>query len=210
MVSINLSTELNQAIRQAAEIISRGGVAAFPTDTVYGIGAHINSASAVKRIYVIKGREEIKPLQLLLASIQEIDRVAIEIPDEARALAEAFLPGGLTIVLKKSPSVPGLVTAGLDTVAVRVPGHPVCLELVKAVGAPIAATSANLSGRPSAIDAQEVRSQLGSQVDIIIDGGPAPLGMDSTIIDLTQNPPKLLREGAVPRGAVLRVCPALC
>ena len=209
MATINLSTELNQAIRQAAETISRGGVAAFPTDTVYGIGAHMRSASAVERIYAIKGRDGGKPLQLLLADVQDLDTVAIEIPDEARALARAFLPGGITLVLKKNPSVPDLVTAGLDTVAVRVPGHPVCLELVRAVGAPLAATSANLSGHPSAIDAQGVRLQLGRQVDIIVDGGRTPLGVDSTIIDLTQSPPKLLREGAVPKALLREICPTL-
>ncbi|MBM2826891.1 MAG: threonylcarbamoyl-AMP synthase [Dehalococcoidia bacterium] len=209
MVSLNLSTELHQAIRQAAEVIIRGGVVAFPTDTVYGIGAYISSASAVERIYTIKGRAEGKPLQLLLADIEDIETVALEVPPEAWVLAQAFLPGGLTLVLKKSPSVPDQVTAGLDTVAVRVPDHPVCLELIRAVGAPLVATSANLSGRPSALDAHEVREQLGQQVDFILDGGRAPLGRDSTIVDLTQHPPKLLREGAVPTELLLKVCPNL-
>lgn len=193
-------------IQKAAKLMIDGGVVAFPTDTVYGLGAHFLKEEAITRIYEIKGRSDKKPLQLILSDVSEVDSVAREVPNIFWDLAKQFLPGGITLVLKKAEQVPSSVTSGMDTVAIRVPNNRLALDLVRAVGAPIAATSANLSGRPSATSAQEVLRELGSYVDAIVDGGPTQLGRDSTVLDLTSSSPKILREGAVGFDLISAVC----
>ncbi len=197
----------NSNVVKAAKIIVAGGVVAFPTDTVYGIGAHFLSEEAVRRIYEIKGRSGRKPLQLILPDLSEVNNVACDVPAIFWDLARQFLPGGLTLVLKKSERVPLSVTSGMTTVAIRVPDSQIALELVKAVGAPVAATSANLSGRPSTRTAAEVLQEIGSYLDAIVDGGPTQLGRDSTVLDLTSSPPRILREGAVPFELISQICP---
>jgi len=172
-------------------------VVAFPTDTVYGVGAHAFQPESVSALYVAKKRPTTKAIPILVAQIEDLTRVARTIPDLAWQLAERFWPGGLTLVLPCAKKVPAIVTAGGDTVAVRCPGHPVPLALMTAVGAPLAATSANLSGQPSPTTALQVVEQLAGRVRLIIDGGDCPGGVVSTVVDLSISPPRLLRAGAI-------------
>lgn len=185
------------SIEEAAQTLRRGGLVAFPTDTVYGVGAHGFMPQAVERLYTAKRRPREKPIALLLAASEEVRQVARDVPTLAWALAERFWPGGLTLVLPRSSAVPDAVCAGGDTVAVRVPDHPVALALIRAMGAPMAASSANLSGQPDPVTAEEVRKALGEALDLILDGGRCPGGIPSTILDLTREPPRLLRLGAI-------------
>jgi L-threonylcarbamoyladenylate synthase len=192
-------SSLQKQIEQGIAILKEGGIIAFPTDTVYGLGACVNFPQAVARVYEVKGRAKNTPLPLLLADKSQIDEVAEAVPPIARLLAEKFLPGGLTMVLLKSKSVPDIVTGGGKTVAIRIPAHPVPLALARGVGTPIIGTSANISGKPSALTAEEVYAQLDGRVDLIIDGGRCPGGRESTIVDLTGKTPRVLREGAISR-----------
>ena len=182
---------------RAAECLLRGQVVAFPTDTVYGIGAHAFLPQAVAMLYDIKGRPPTKPIPLLLGSAAQVGDVALELPPDLHTLARAHWPGGLTVVLRKGPRVPSIASAGRDSIGVRVPDHPFVRALIREVGAPIATTSANLSGRPAPATAQEVLSGLQSGVDLIVDGGPCRGGVPSTVLDLTRHPPLVVREGAV-------------
>jgi L-threonylcarbamoyladenylate synthase len=192
-------SSLQKQIEQGVSILKEGGVVAFPTDTVYGLGACVNLPRAVARVYEVKGRAKNMPLPLLLADKSQIEEVTEAVPPLARLLAEKFLPGGLTMVLFKSKSVPDTVTSGGKTVAIRIPAHPVPLARARGVGTPIVGTSANLSGQPSALTAEEVYAQLDGRVDLIIDGGRRPGGRESTIVDLTGKTPRVLREGAISR-----------
>jgi L-threonylcarbamoyladenylate synthase len=192
-------SSLQKQVEQGISILKEGGIVAFPTDTVYGLGAAVNLPRAVARVYEVKGRAKNTPLPLLLADKSQIEEVAETVPPIARLLAEKFLPGGLTMVLFKSKSVPDTVTGGGKTVAIRIPAHPVPLALARGVGTPIIGTSANLSGQPSALTAEEVYAQLDGRVDLIIDGGRCLGGKESTIVDLTGKTPLVLREGVISR-----------
>ena len=194
-----LLSSLQKQVEQGISILKEGGIVAFPTDTVYGLGAAVSLPRAVERVYQVKGRPRNTPLPLLLADKSQLGEVAEPVPPIARLLAEKFLPGGLTMVLFKSKSVPDIVTGGGKTVALRIPAHPVPLALARGVGTPIIGTSANLSGQPSALTAEEVYAQLNNKVDLIIDGGRCPGGRESTIVDLTGETPLVLREGAISR-----------
>ena len=197
---------IEKQIVLAISILKKGGVVAFPTDTVYGIGANPLNAQAVARIYRVKKRPPDLPLPLLLAEKSDLPRVASVVPDIAWQLAERFLPGGLTLVLRKSPWVPRAVTAGGDTIAVRIPDHPIPVALIRGLGNPIVGTSANLSGRPSPVTAEEIRQQLDDAADLIIDGGRCPGGTESTVLDVSGEVPTLVREGAIPRSELEKVC----
>jgi len=186
-----------EAIDVAVRILAEGGLVAFPTDTVYGVGAHAFQPDAVERIYIAKFRPRDKAIPILLGQADDLLLVAEEITEIVWLLAERFWPGGLTLVLPKRASVPDVVSAGGPTVAVRVPDHPVPLALMAALGAPLAATSANLSGRPSPVTAQEVEAELGGRIELILDGGRCPGGIPSTVLDLTTDPPTILRAGAI-------------
>ncbi|MBM4466145.1 MAG: threonylcarbamoyl-AMP synthase [Chloroflexi bacterium] len=185
------------AIAVAARILAEGGLVAFPTDTVYGVGAHAFQPDAVERIYTAKIRPRDKAIPILLARAEDLALVAERITETAWLLAERFWPGGLTLVLPRKASVPDVVSAGGPTVAVRVPDHPAPQALIAALGAPLAATSANLSGRPSPVTAQEVEAELGGRIELILDGGRCPGGVPSTVLDLTTDPPTILRVGAI-------------
>jgi len=204
-----LTSSIEKQVERGISILKQGGIVAFPTDTVYGLGACANIGRAVERVYQIKERPRNMALPLLLAHISQISEVAHPVPQIAWLLADNFLPGGLTLVLYKSGSVPAIITAGGDTVAIRVPSHPIALMLIKGVGAPIVGTSANLSGKPSALTAGEVYSQLGDNIDLIIDGGRCPGGKESTIVDVTGEMPVVLREGAISREKLEQVCPSI-
>jgi len=197
---------MEQQIEQAIEILKRGGIVAFPTDTVYGLGANALDEGAVLRVYEAKGRPRHLALPLLLADISQIAAVARPVPEIAWRLAQRFLPGGLTLVLHKASSVSTVVSGGGEKIAVRVPNHPVPLALIEGLGAPITGTSANLTGSPSPDTAEEVHQQMGDRVNLVIDGGRCPGGMDSTVLDLTGETPRILREGAISREEIERVC----
>ncbi len=193
-------------IQQAIETLRRGGIVAYPTDTVYGLGASALDDGAVAKVYEAKGRPRHLALPLLLSSVSQIAVVATDVPEIAWRLAERFLPGGLTLILHKAPTVSSIITGGSDRIALRVPNHPVPIAIIEGLGAPVTGTSANLSGCRSSVTPQEVHRQLGDRVDLIIDGGRCPGGIDSTVVDLTEEAPKMLRQGAVRREEIEHVC----
>ncbi len=190
-------------LERAATVLLEGGLVAFPTDTLYALGAHGLSTEAVERVFRAKERPAGMALPLLLADVDDLERVAVDVPPQAWALAERFWPGGLTMILRKTASVPAAVTAGGETLAVRVPNHPAARELIRAVGAPLTGTSANRSGHAEPVTAEEVRRQMLDRLDLILDYGPCPLHGASTIVDLTGDAPRIVREGAVPPELVL-------
>ncbi|NPA26574.1 MAG: threonylcarbamoyl-AMP synthase [Chloroflexi bacterium] len=189
-------------IARAAQILRAGGLVAFPTETVYGLGANALDEAAVARIFAAKERPAYDPLIVHLARPEDVDQVAGEVPEVARRLWAHFAPGPLTLILPKHPRVPTNVTAGRDTVAVRIPSHPVARALIQAAGVPVAAPSANRFGHVSPTTAQHVLADLGDAVDVVLDAGPTPVGVESTILDVTQDPPVLLRPGGVPVEAL--------
>jgi L-threonylcarbamoyladenylate synthase len=197
---MELTRAAHKQIEKGIEIIRKGGVVAFPTDTVYGVGAGAYIESAIKRIFEVKNRPPEMALPLLLADAAQIHEVATCVPAYAWRLIERFLPGGLTLVVFRTMIVKDIVTAGGDTVAIRIPDHPVPIELIKGCGMPIVGTSANLSGRPNALTVDEVRDQIGNQVDLVIEGGPEPGGKESTVVDVTGELPVILRAGAISRA----------
>ncbi len=179
------------------DTLRRGGLVAFPTETVYGLGANALDAAAVARIFTAKGRPANNPLIVHVASTEHAQKLVAEWSAAAAQLAERFWPGPLTLVLPRRPIVPAIVTAGAATVAMRVPAHPVALALLQAAGLPLAAPSANRSNQISPTTAQHVSDSLGSAVDVILDGGPTTGGLESTVLDLAASPPRLLRPGLI-------------
>ncbi len=194
---------LQRDLEKAISILRKGGVIAFPTDTVYGLGADAFNSVAVQRIYEIKGRSESNPFPLLIADLKQLAALAESIPELARFLANQFWPGGVTLVLSKKDTVPAYLASG-PTIAVRVPNHPTCLTLLQRLAGPLIGTSANLSGQPPALTADEVRQQLGDRIDLIIDGGRCPGGKESTVLDITREPPVVPRQGIVPSHEIDR------
>jgi L-threonylcarbamoyladenylate synthase len=187
----------NQAVHRAAEIIQKGGIVAFPTETVYGLGADAFNPLAVARIFEVKRRPSFDPLIVHVANPADVKKLVKEIPSNAKKLIERFWPGPLTVVLLKEEDIPDIVTAGLPTLAIRMPSHPMALSLIRESNTPIAAPSANLFGYLSPTTAEHVREQLGDQVDLILDGGPCSVGVESTIVSFLEERPKLLRPGGV-------------
>jgi len=185
-------------VHRAADIIKKGGLVAFPTETVYGLGADAFDPIAVARIFEVKKRPRFDPVIVHVASQNDLGPLVSEIPSDARKLVEQFWPGPLTLVFLKKEAVPDIVTAGLPTVAVRMPSHPMALSLIEQSECPIAAPSANPFGYLSPTTANDVRDQLGDQIDFILDGGPCDVGVESTIISLLGKKPRLLRPGGVP------------
>lgn len=198
-----------ETIHRARHLLRCGEVVAFPTDTVYGVGAHAFQPEAVAALYAVKNRPMTKAIPVLVAHIEDMTRVARQIPAIAWELAECFWPGGLSLVLRRAEDVPAIVTARGDTVAIRCPDHSTPLTLMEAVGVPLAATSANLSGQPSPTTARQVMEQLAGRVPLIIDGGECLGGVPSTVIDLSVEPPRLLRTGAVSAGVLADLLPDL-
>ena len=192
-------------LKRAAEIIRKGGLVAFPTETVYGLGGDAFNPDAVARIFEVKERPTFDPIIVHIADFGDIKRLCREIDERAKILAEKFWPGPLTMVLKKSEKVPDIVTAGLDTIAVRMPSHPVARKLIEYSKTPIAAPSANLFGKLSPTTAEHVKEQLGERIDMIIDGGKCPVGVESTVIDLSVDPPVILRPGGTPAEEIEKV-----
>src|SRR6266508_524107 len=197
------------AIHEAASVIRRGGLVAFPTETVYGLGANALDADAVRKIFAAKDRPASDPLIVHIAALAQLDEIAEQIPPLARALTAAFWPGPLTLVLKRRAIVPANVAAGRETVAVRMPAHPVAQALCAASGVPIAAPSANLFSRTSPTEAAHVLEDLDGRIDLLLDGGPTPIGLESTVLDLTSAQPTLLRPGGVSIEALRQHIPDL-
>jgi len=187
-----------EAIRHAAGIIKKGGIGAFPTETVYGLGANAFNPLAVARVFEVKGRPSFDPLIIHVAHPQDLERLVKEIPSPAKKLMKRFWPGPLTVVLLKKEEVPDIVTAGLPSVAVRMPKHPMTLRLIDEGGCPLVGPSANPFGYLSPTTAEHVRKQLGDQIDFILDGGPCEVGVESTIVSFHEGAPRLLRPGGVP------------
>ena len=186
----------------AAEIICAGGLVAVPTETVYGLAGNGMDEKAVEKIYEVKGRPAIKPLSLMVASPEEIGRYAVDVPEAAKALAEKFWPGPLTIVLKANPDIPEIVRAGGDTIGLRCPDHALTLQALREAGVPFAAPSANLSGAPSPKTAGDVLKVFDGVIDAVIDGGACTLGRESTILDMSKKPYRVLRQGALPEESI--------
>ncbi|MCX8194883.1 MAG: L-threonylcarbamoyladenylate synthase [Candidatus Micrarchaeota archaeon] len=187
----------SRAISEAASVIKKGGLVAFPTETVYGLGANALNPKAVRRIFRAKKRPMDNPLIVHISSRKWLRHLAKEVPPMAQALAKRFWPGPLTMVLKKSAAVPAEVSGGLDSVAIRMPASRVALRLIKKAGVPIAAPSANIAGRPSPTCAKHVLRDLGGSIEAVIDGGSTKIGVESTVLDLTSNPPLVLRAGGI-------------
>jgi L-threonylcarbamoyladenylate synthase len=195
------------AIADAARMLAAGGLVVLPTETVYGLGANALSPEAVGAIFVAKARPLTDPLIVHLASVDDLPRVAATVPDVASRLAARFWPGPLTLIVPKGAAVPLAVTAGRDTVAVRVPAHPVALAVLAAAGLPVAAPSANRFSRPSPTTAAHVLADLDGRVDVIVDAGPTDVGVESTIVDCTVTPPVIRRAGGVPIELLVDVVP---
>jgi len=195
--TISILAEVPDALARAVEALSQGQIIAFPTDTVYGLGAHAFQPEAVARLYDVKGRPAHVPIPLLLPEARAMETVCVDIPPLAWQVAERFWPGGLTLVLRRAPIVPDIVTAGGATVAVRVPDHPLARELCRRLGAPLAATSANRHGQPPSITVGEVMAGLAGHIALVLDGGACPGGLSSTLLDLTASPPVVLRPGPI-------------
>ena len=185
-------------IGQALRLLQDGGVVAIPTDTLYGLAADALNPVAIEKVFAIKERPEGLALPVLLADPEQLHQVADDVPGQLRAVAEAFWPGAMTLIIKRKPSLPPRLTAGNPTVAVRVPDHPVPRELARGLGRPITGTSANISGAADPKTLGELRTQVGDRVDLLVASGPVPAGSASTIVDLSGDGPRLIREGAVP------------
>jgi L-threonylcarbamoyladenylate synthase len=193
----------------AAAHLRSGELVAFPTETVYGLGADATNAEAVAKIFAAKQRPASDPLIVHISGPGEMDNVAVDIPPLAHTLAEAFWPGPLTLVLRRADAIPAIVSAGLDTVAVRLPAHPVAIALIREAGKPLAAPSANLFSRPSPTRAEHVYRDLAGRVKLILDAGPADVGVESTVVDLTVDPPAVLRPGGVTLEALREIAPRI-
>ena len=207
VISIDADAPQRDRIADAAQVLRRGGLVAFPTETVYGLGANALDPIAVGRIFAAKGRPATDPVIVHLAAADDMRLVASHVPALAWELAARFWPGPLTLILEKRATVSDSITAGLATVAVRVPSHPVARALIEAAGVPIAAPSANRFSRPSPTHAAHVTADLGDAVDVVVDGGATSIGVESTILDLTVSPPLIRRPGGVSREQIAVVVP---
>ena len=189
-------------LKEPAEIIKNGGIVVFPTETVYGIGANALNAEAAKRLYNIKKRPLNKPISLLVSNVEMIEKVAKNITELEYSLIKEFFPGPLTIILKKKDVVPDIVTAGSDTVGIRMPANEITLKLINYVGVPIAAPSANISGKPSGTELDTIMKEFGENVDYYIDSGESEIGFASTIVQVIDEMPVILRQGSISKERI--------
>lgn len=209
IIKINESNIEKHLIEEAANIIKNGGLVGFPTETVYGLGANGLNIEAVEKIFIAKGRPQDNPLILHISSIDQLRELVEEIPDIAKTCIDKFWPGPLTILFKKSNRVPEIITASLNTVAIRMPKNNIALELINLANTPIAAPSANISGRPSPTSAKHVVEDLNGKIDMIIDGGITGIGLESTVLDLSATIPTILRPGGVTEEELRQIIPDL-
>lgn len=206
METVIIKDTNERSLKEAGRIIKSGGLVAFPTETVYGLGASAYDDMAVKKIYQAKGRPSDNPLIVHIADVSDVKKVAREVPPLAEKLLEKYAPGPFTVILKKRPDISDTVTAGLDTVGVRIPSHPVAREFIRSSGVPVAAPSANLSGKPSPTKAEHVIEDMMGRIDAIICGGDCGVGVESTIIDFTCDIPTILRPGGITLENLIEVC----
>ena len=192
-------------LKEASAVIRSGGLVAFPTETVYGLGGDATNPEASRKIYAAKGRPSDNPLIVHIADFSQLEDIVAEVPQEARDLAEAFWPGPLTMILRKNEVIPYETTGGLDTVAIRMPSHPVARRVLQDSGCMIAAPSANTSGRPSPTTAQHVWEDLQGKIEVLLDGGPVGIGIESTIVDLSEDQPMILRPGFITQEMLSQV-----
>jgi len=197
LLKVNAEKPQISIVRIAANVIKKGGLVAFPTETVYGLGADALNPAAVKKIFEAKNRPPDNPIIVHVANKEDIYRLASEVPNSAEKLVSQFWPGPLTLILKRSRLVPDITVVGLDTIAVRMPDNKIALALIRESGTPIAAPSANLAGKPSPTEAEHVLNDLAGRIDVVLDGGPAKIGVESTVIDMTASPPFILRPGGI-------------
>jgi len=209
METIILDANDPENIGLCADVIKRGGLIAFPTETVYGLGANARNETAVAGIFAAKGRQEDNPLIVHVASVSDVAPLVADIPDVFDILARTFWPGPLTLIMRKSGSIPDNVTARLDTVAVRMPEHPAALALIRACGNPIAAPSANPSGKASPTKAIHVKNDLDGRIPFILDGGDCRVGLESTVLDISGAVPRILRPGGVTYNELKSVLPVV-
>ena len=191
-----------EVIQQGCEVLRDGGLVAFPTDTLYALGANALDPTAIGRVLTVKGRHHGKPLSVLVASVEAGSALATVVSDGAQNLMRAFWPGALTLVVKASPRVPSVLTAATGTIGLRMPAGPVAQALLAAFGGPIIGTSANKAGGADPADAKTVQKAIGGQIDLILDGGRVMLGVPSTVIDCSTEPARILREGGIPRSKI--------
>jgi L-threonylcarbamoyladenylate synthase len=206
---VDLDAPSDVILSEIAGIVRRGGVVAIPTDTVYGLAADPFNLAAVERLFAIKRRAPSKPISLLIANLAMLQTLVSEVTPEAERLIDRFWPGPLTLIFKGIPSLSDRLTAGTGTIAVRLPQSVFLRRLIEAIGHPITATSANRSGDPDSLSAEEVLTALGSEVDRIVDGGSARSPLPSTLIDVTVTSPRLIREGGISLAAIEGLCPFL-
>ncbi len=199
VITLDAKAPQPEAIRQACEVLSCGCLVAFPTDTLYALGASALDPSAIERVRTVKGRHQGKPLSVLVGSLEGAAALAAALPEEVRGLMQTFWPGALTVVVKASPKLPAALIAATGTVGLRMPGGAVAQALLAAFASPIIGTSANRTGGPDPADAKTVQKAIGGQIDLVLDGGRVRLGVPSTVIDCTLTPARILREGAIPR-----------
>ena len=205
VVKVDREHPQRKLIECAGEILKQGGLVAFPTETVYGLGGDGLNASSSEKIYAAKGRPSDNPLIIHIADMKSLDKIVRQVPEKAEILAEKFWPGPLTMIFQKGAEVPYETTGGLESVAVRMPNHPVALALIKAGGGYIAAPSANTSGRPSPTKAEHVAEDLSGRIEMILDGGEVEIGLESTIVDFTSDKPVILRPGYISQEMIARV-----
>lgn len=205
--TVCLATQSPEAIQSALRLLRESELVVLPTDTVYGLAAHAFLERAVTRLYQVKERPAHVPIPLLMEDAEVMNVVCAQIPPLAWRLAEEFWPGGLTLILRRTPRVPDVVTAGGDTVAVRVPDQPLVQGLCRELGAPLAVTSANLHGKPDPVSASDAEEMLRGRVPLILDGGPCPGGVASTVLNLTVSPPAILRTGPVTVRELAEIVP---
>ena len=205
IIQVNALNPEPEAISLAVQAIRRGELVVFPTETVYGLAADALNEFAVRRVFEVKGRYRSLPLPVQVASIADLPKVASEVSETAAKLAEAFWPGPLTLVLPKNESLSALISAGADTVGVRIPDHPVALALLREVGTPIIATSANASGEPPAVEIESALRGLGESAAVVLDAGECRLGQASTVVDVSVSPPRIVRHGAISVAEILKV-----
>jgi len=201
-MSAELPEKILKQIEKGVSILRKGGVIAFPTDTVYGVGAGIYNEAAIEKIFEVKNRTRNMSLPVLLSDFSQVHEVAADIPAYGWRLIDHFWPGGLTLVVYRTRVIKDIITNGGDTVAIRLPDHPVPRELIKGSGMPLIGTSANISGRPAVTTAAEVKEQFKDTLELVIDGVPAPSGSESTIVDITGAAPVIIREGCIPARTI--------
>ena len=204
-----LQAEAEGALEQAIQALRAGEIVVFPTDTVYGVGCDLWNPEAIERLYWAKKRPKKLPIPVLVSAPEHVQQVAHHLPPYFDVLVESFWPGGLTLIVRRRPQVPAVLCAGGDTVAVRMPAHPLALRLIEAMGGALAATSANISGNPAPKSASDALEELQGRVAIVLDGGDCPGGIASTIVDLVSSPPRLLRHGPLSATAIRELLPDL-